>query len=816
MTFPFVGTHTDDDWEAWGGQNFAVEDGAATIAPAGRHRYAGATWVVAEPPLPFDVVDLDVDDCGDLWLLAADGSLWRHDLDTGDRRRLNCTWDRPPAEPRAIAVTSDTVYVAAGDPDGRSTPGVSGDGPPAADPAGDAADSPPGDGAAVPTVPTSGGWVRAFSKHRMQTRWLAREYVDPVALARHGDTVSVLDRGDDAPRLAVLGRDGRPRLVATGFRAPFDLAVDAAGDRYVLDEAAGGGDPTIERVPAGEMTVDTAVASSEFETTGGAAVTPAAVAAGQPGEILVGVADAVPSEHSLFRYRQPTGDFERLTTYAGPVTNLLLRRDDIADPGLYVVGDGGSALSFLPATLPYRINPDTGLYDGQVVTRLDAGEPGMEWHRVTTTIETPPETQVRVYYHATDDESLQFQEPGTDPVTPLTDVTGIGPIIAGRLRDAYVRGLRELVQLSPGRLAELAGTDSYPVSATRAAGWMSDARSRIAGESRPGDLDWQSVGPPNPEDALLSEAVGRYLWVKVELVGTATAAPRVESLRAYFPRQSYLRYLPAIYRTDADSTEFLERFLSLFESVFTDVEEEIEAATRYLDPEGVPAEALDWLAGWLALAPDDTWSTVAKRRLVRDAHELFKARGTREGLRRLLALYLADRATRPAAWQWAVDRQRETIDALEAAGDLDAEAADRRRARLDRTLFVWEPSDLDCIDDPAVREIYERLLPCPQCFAVLLWPSLSEATVREAQRLVETTRPAHAVGRAVRLEPSIRLAGADRDRGHHTYLGVNSALADREFELESSGLGTDTRLSAHEEAGQLGVRNRLGTDTDLT
>lgn len=788
MTFPFIGTHTASDWQTWGGQNHVIEDGAATLAPAARHRYVGATWVVAEPPLAFDVVDLDVDDCGDLWLLTADGHLWRHDLDGENLRRLNCTWDHPPAAPRGIAVTSDTVYVAAGDPGGEPSNGLGG----------------------------SGGRVRAFSKHLMQTRWVTDDYADPAALARHGETVSVLDQGNGNPRLAVLGQGGRPASTATGFRAPVDLAVDAAGDRYVLDRAADGSDPTVERVPAGETTVNTVVEPAEFEMAGGGPLDPTAVAAGQPGEILVGTG-ALPSEHSLFRFRRPTGDFVRLTTYAGPVSNLLLRRGDaVRDPGLYVVGDGGAALSFLPATLPYRINPDTGLYDGQVVTRLDAGETGTEWHRVTTSLKTPPETQVRVYYHATDDESLEFQEPGTFPVTPLTDVKGIGPTIAGRLRDAYVRGLRELVQLSPGRLAELAGTDSYPVSVTRAESWISDAKSQLAGEDRPGDLDWQSVGPPDPTDALLTDAVGRYLWLKVELVGTASVAPRVESVRAYFPRQSYLRYLPTVYRTDADSVAFLERFLSLFESVFTDVEEEIEAATRYLDPRGAPAEALDWLAGWLALAPDDTWSTAAKRRLVRDAHELFTARGTREGLRRLLAIYLADKARGSAAWRWAIDRQRDAIDSLETAGDLDPEAADRRRERLDRTLFVWEPADLDCIEDEEVREIYERLLPCPQCFAVLLWPSLSDATVREAQRLVESTRPAHAVGRAVQLGPAIRLAGADHDRGHHTYLGVNSALTDREFEIESSGLGTDTRLSGHEDAGQLGVRQRLGTDTDLS
>jgi len=117
--------------------------------------------------------------------------------------------------------------------------------------------------------------------------------------------------------------------------------------------------------------------------------------------------------------------------------------------------------------------------------------------------------------------------------------------------------------------------------------------------------------------------------------------------------------------------------------------------------DGIPAEALSWLASWLALAPDESWTTEAKRELVRRAHELFKQRGTRQGLRALLGIYLADRASRPPAWEWAIDRQREIFE-----------------DRLDRTLFVWERSDLDCIEDDDLREPYERLVPCQQCFAV--------------------------------------------------------------------------------------------------
>ena len=801
VTFPFVGTHTADAWAEWDGQNHAIEDDAVSLATADRRQYVDPSWILDEPPLSFSIVDLAIDDCGDLWLLTAGGTIYRYDPDRAELRRIHCTWDDLPANPRAIAVTADTIFVAIG-PGGAGT---------SSDNSGDSV--------------TEGARIHGFSRHSFQTRWIAGAYTDPVALASHGNSVTVLDGGDGTPFLAVVGRGGDPVARTTGFRAPVDLAVDTEGDRYVLD---GGGEHTIERVPAGDTAVETVVAASEFVADDTrTALEPDSLAVGLPDELLVGIDDAEPAEPSLFRHDSKTATFERLTTYTGPVTGLFLDRR--GDPVLYVVGAEGTSLSVLSGRERTRQNPDTGRFDGQVTRRLDSGEWGTQWHRVTTEPTTPSGTQIRLFYHATDDANLQFQEPGTEPLTRLEQVNGIGPAIAERLRDAYVQGLDELVQLSPDRLAEIAGTSSYPVSTSRAADWIADARQILANRGGPGDLEWQSVGPPNPEDSLLDDAEGRYLWLKIELIGTPADAPRVASLRAYFPRQSYLRYLPAIFQEDQESAEFLERFLSLFESVFTDVEEEISAATRYLDPDGIPGEALSWLAGWLALAPDETWTTEAKRKLVRDAHELFKQRGTRQGLRALLSIYLADRASRPPAWQWAIDRQREAIDdrldrldELVTAGELSQERAEklrehleRSRDRLGRTLFIWEQSDFDCIEDDNLRQLYEGLVPCKQCFAVFLWPSLSSETVSEVERLVESTRPAHAVGRAIQLQPRIQLTGAECEGVHHTYLGVNSVLADREYVLEQSTLGTDTRLTEREPSGQYGVTERLGIDTNL-
>lgn len=799
MTYPFAGSHTSDEWADWSGVNHVVEADGVTLATADRLQYVSPAWLPAEPPLPFEVIDLDVDDCGDVWLLAADGRIRRYDPDRDELREIHCTWDGPPAAPRGIAVTNDTLVVAAG---------ASGEG---------------------------GGWVRGFSRRLLQTRWIAESgYADPIAVATDGNVVSVLDGGDETTPafVATLGRDGAPDRAVSGFESAVDLAVDDAGNRYVLDAGVDEETPSVAIVARGETTIGTAVPTDEFRTpgSGDSLLAPDCLAVsltdgidpndgGRAADLLVGLSDGHTGAPGIFRHRPARGDFEPVRSYSGAATRLCLRRgvDAGGNPGLYVVGGGGTEVAFLPAVQNTRINPDTGRYDGQVVGRFDAGE-SVEWHRITASLDSlNGGTQVRIGYHVTDDPDLVHREPGIGPVIPLTAVSGIGDTFAGRLQRGYVRGLRELIDLPPARVAALTSAEDYTVSTDRAAGWIEAAKDIVERHGGQVDLDWRSVGPPNPRDALLEDAEGRYLWVKVELVGTATTAPRVDTLRAYFPRRSYLRYLPSLYQGDAGSAEFLERFLALFESAFTDIEEEMAAATRYLDPDGIPGESIDWLAGWLALAPDDTWSTAEKRRLIAEAAALFKQRGTRAGLETLLSIYL-DEPQLPPAWEWAIDRQRVAIDARVERGELTTAEGERLKAIPERELFLREQGDLSCIDDrnEELRGAYEQLVPCPQCFAVLVRTTIGEDAIREVERLVEETSPAHAVGTVVPLYPSLRLTGADGETGHNAYLGINTGLVDRDFEVGETSLGTDSSLADPEGGVQVGDANRLGTDTRIS
>ncbi|MFC5702279.1 phage tail protein [Cohnella faecalis] len=135
----------------------------------------------------------------------------------------------------------------------------------------------------------------------------------------------------------------------------------------------------------------------------------------------------------------------------------------------------------------------------------------------------------------------------------------------------------------------------------------------------------------NPADALFFEAQGRYLWLKIEWIGSERTAPTLRRLRVYFPRDTLLSHLPSVYREESGS-DFLERFLSLFGTLFDDMEEKIEGMALQFDRERVNGSQLRWLASWLGIACDEHWSDEWVRRLIRAAPELYHYRGTKRGI----------------------------------------------------------------------------------------------------------------------------------------------------------------------------------------
>lgn len=96
----------------------------------------------------------------------------------------------------------------------------------------------------------------------------------------------------------------------------------------------------------------------------------------------------------------------------------------------------------------------------------------------------------------------------------------------------------------------------------------------------------------------------------------------------------YLEYLPGIYQTD-----FMARFLAIFESIMSPVEWNVDNFDLFLNPNTTPAGFLPWLANWFSISFDPSWNEQQQRTLLTESHEIFARRGTRWALSRVLEIY---------------------------------------------------------------------------------------------------------------------------------------------------------------------------------
>jgi phage tail-like protein len=116
----------------------------------------------------------------------------------------------------------------------------------------------------------------------------------------------------------------------------------------------------------------------------------------------------------------------------------------------------------------------------------------------------------------------------------------------------------------------------------------------------------------------------------------------------------YIRYLPPIFQ----ESEFLDSFLLALERIFTQaapgddwlaLETKIAQSDRYIRPlasnnvpRQTPGNFLSWLAGWVALSLRDDWPEETQRRFIREIVPLYRLRGTKAGMKRMLEIYLGD------------------------------------------------------------------------------------------------------------------------------------------------------------------------------
>jgi phage tail-like protein len=325
----------------------------------------------------------------------------------------------------------------------------------------------------------------------------------------------------------------------------------------------------------------------------------------------------------------------------------------------------------------------------------------------------------------------------------------------------------------------------------------------------PDSCDW---------DCLIQSPPGRYLWLRLTLSGEGAATPCVEKLKVYYPRASSLQYLPAVYREDPVSADFLSRFLSIFDTMRDQTSFQISWIARYFDPKATPAnrrnqggaDFLSWLASWLGLSLAGNWPVEKRRELVRKAHRVFALRGTPEGLKLQIELYAGVKPRILEMFRlrrWLVVNGSTLGDCSTVFGD---EVMNRLKVGVNSTVGGFQLVDYG---DPALdlfnEYAYQFLVVVPR------WPGAGASDEQALQQIIDMAKPAHTVGTLQWAEPRMRV-------GLQGFIGVDTVIGKYPAGvIEGQGqLGYDTVLGDPSEKTtkqpiRVGETSRVGCGTKL-
>lgn len=359
-----------------------------------------------------------------------------------------------------------------------------------------------------------------------------------------------------------------------------------------------------------------------------------------------------------------------------------------------------------------------------------------------------------------------------------------------------------------------------------------DTSFRLTGPSQPPERT-QIALAQEQQESLIQSRDGQYLWVRIKLAGDGYGSPAIRSIRAHFPRETYLSYLPAIYSADEESRRFLERFLAIFQTEWDQLEEQIEDVAALFDPQAVPAGPfLDYLANWLALPLEGTWDSDQRRKLLAAAPNFYRQRGTLEGLRQYLRVYLENITGLSAEEQHDYlqiiegfrERNRFRLAVAEAA-TLEHGAPLWSRnvvGRLQLGVFAREGEvRLVSTGDPE-RDLFHEFAHRFRVFVPAAWlqDKNDEAMLRRA---IEAEKPAHTRYDLCLVEPRLRVGmqstvGVDAVIGGYTVLRLAGGRQEEELSGERPRLGHNTILGgqgAEQRVFQLAADTQVGVNTIL-
>jgi phage tail-like protein len=310
-------------------------------------------------------------------------------------------------------------------------------------------------------------------------------------------------------------------------------------------------------------------------------------------------------------------------------------------------------------------------------------------------------------------------------------------------------------------------------------------------------------------DAPLREVTGRYLHMRLKLVGDGLASPSVRLVRIDTDLPSGLDHLPAVYREDPDAADFLRRFLALFERVTEGIDDAIVASTTLFDPSAADDALLPFLVEALGVDPHPTWTSTQLRHLLARLPALLRSRGTptalAEGVRALYDVaILIEEPGRDRPWGAAGSARLGEVRLHTRAGL----AVTLGRTRLGAVR-------IDAFSDPATAARTSGAFTCRVTAAGM--PALTSAERAGLAHFVRTWTPAH-VDVCVRFASGTYVVGSRARVGNGTSLGRPDLLV-LSRSRTSSCLNRRTVLGrrrlSRRRGTAVGVRAHVGQNTTL-
>lgn len=244
----------------------------------------------------------------------------------------------------------------------------------------------------------------------------------------------------------------------------------------------------------------------------------------------------------------------------------------------------------------------------------------------------------------------------------------------------------------------------------------------------------------NTADALLDQLKGRYLWFVLERETADEKMPM--EIQIFFQADSWLSFLPEIYKEKDKEQSFLFRYLSIFQWLYFDMSEQISSMPHRLYPSHASKEFLEQMAGWFAMEDMTVWNQSQLVYLLENQRRLSGIRGTRQYMEEIIQLYTG------------------------------------------HIPFIVEYHQTEsCKSNIRIRTLLEGLYGDNPYTLTVILPEQVAVTQQEIavlQRIIRSCAPAYMECRVVVLEPFIYL-----DR--YAYLGINSCLGVyRTFHLDDA------------------------------